>query len=156
MSLAESLRELGHLVNGKIVRSGPTFPVVSPATGEVVAQCPDADTPLLDEAVAAARAAQPGWQALGEASRREIIRSLGAAVIEHFAAIDELESLEKGVPQAAIELYMAQVYANHAADTPLPVTTATLPSRSCTAPPASSPHCLIASGHCLGTLPRRH
>ena len=121
MSLAESLRELGHLVNGKIVRSGPTFPVVSPATGEVVAQCPDADTPLLDEAVAAARAAQPGWQALGEASRREIIRSLGAAVIEHFAAIDELESLEKGVPNAAVELYMARIYANHTADTPLPV-----------------------------------
>ncbi|MCW2934031.1 MAG: Aldehyde Dehydrogenase [Actinomycetia bacterium] len=121
MSLAESLQELGHLVNGKVVRSEQSFPVASPATGEVVAHCPDAGLDLLDEAVAAAQAAQPGWQALGEASRREIVRSLGAAVIEHFGAIDELESLEKGVPMAAVELYMAQVYANHAADTPVPV-----------------------------------
>ncbi|HEY6788520.1 MAG TPA: aldehyde dehydrogenase family protein [Trebonia sp.] len=121
MNLAESLRELGHLVNGKIVRSEQSFPVASPATGEVVAHCPDAGLDLLDEAVAAAQAAQPGWQALGEASRREVVRSLGAAVIEHFGAIDELESLEKGVPMAAVELYMAQVYANHAADTPVPV-----------------------------------
>jgi acyl-CoA reductase-like NAD-dependent aldehyde dehydrogenase len=121
MSLAESLRELGHLVNGKIVRNGQTFPVVSPATGEVVAQCPDAGLGLLDEAVAAARAAQPGWQALGQEARREIIRSLGAAVMENYAALDELESLEKGVPNAAGELYMARIYANHTADTPLPV-----------------------------------
>jgi len=121
MSLDETLRELGHLVNGTIAAGGDSFPVVSPATGQVVAQCPDASLDLLDEAVAAARAAQPGWQALGEASRREIIRSLGAAVIEHFAAIDELESLEKGVPNAAVELYMARIYANHIADTPLPV-----------------------------------
>ena len=121
MSLDEGLQQLGHLVNGKIVRNDRTFPVVSPSTGEVVAQCPDAGLDLLDEAVAAAQAAQPGWQALGEDARREIIRSLGAAVIEHFAAIDELESLEKGIPMAAVELYMAQIYANHAADTPLPV-----------------------------------
>src|SRR5271167_3666759 len=105
MSLAESVQELGHLVNGKIVRGDRSFPVVSPSTGEVVAHCPDADLDLLDEAVAAAQAAQPGWQALGEEARREIVRSLGAAVIEHFGAIDELESLEKGVPMAAVELY---------------------------------------------------
>ena len=121
MSLDETLRELGHLVNGTIVRGAESFPVVSPATGQVVAQCPDAGLDLLDEAVAAARAAQPGWQALGEEARREIVRSLGAAVIEHFGSIDELESLEKGVPNAAVELYMARIYANHTADTPLPV-----------------------------------
>lgn len=121
MSVEESLAGLGHLVNGKVVRGAGTFDVVNPATGQVAAACPDASPGLLDEAVAAARAALPAWKATPEAERRETIRKLGAAVIERYAEIEELAGLEKGVEMAAIELYMAQVYADHAADTEIPV-----------------------------------
>jgi acyl-CoA reductase-like NAD-dependent aldehyde dehydrogenase len=121
MTVTESVAGLGHLINGKIVRNSQTFPVLSPSTGEVIGYSPDATPELLGEAVAAAEAALPGWQAVGEEARREAVRALGTALIEHFAEIDEVESLEKGVQMAAIELYMAQVYANHAADTPVPV-----------------------------------
>jgi acyl-CoA reductase-like NAD-dependent aldehyde dehydrogenase len=121
MSVEESLAGLGHLVNGRIVRSEATFDVVNPSTGQVAARCPYASPELLDDAVAAAEAALPAWRATPEKERREAIRALGKAVIDHYAEIDELACLEKGVDMAAIELYMAQIYADHAADTPIPV-----------------------------------
>jgi acyl-CoA reductase-like NAD-dependent aldehyde dehydrogenase len=121
MSLSESLAALGHLVNGKIVTSEETFPVVNPSTGEVAAHCPDASRELLDEAIAAARAAQPGWAAVGLQARQQAIKAMGAVLMERFQELDELACIEKGVELAAGEAWMAAQFADHIAGTDLPV-----------------------------------
>jgi hypothetical protein len=47
-------RQLGHLIDGRIVRGERTFPVDAPETGKVVAECPDATPEMVDDAMAAA------------------------------------------------------------------------------------------------------
>nr|WP_230415865.1 aldehyde dehydrogenase family protein [Micromonospora tarapacensis] len=55
----------GHWINGEVVPAGSadTTSVVNPATGEIVAEVPAGTTADVDRAVAAARAAFPGWAA---------------------------------------------------------------------------------------------
>src|SRR5439155_1463135 len=81
----ESIKGLGHLINGEIVRGSKTFPVDNPSTGKVVAKCPDATLKHLDQAMAAAEAAQPAWAAAPEQTRRDAILAMANALTEHFA-----------------------------------------------------------------------
>ena len=76
MSVQEAVDGLGQLINGEIVTNGDTFPVENPSTGEVIAQCPAASVDMVDQAMAAAAAAGPGWAATPEAERREVIRQM--------------------------------------------------------------------------------
>lgn len=121
MSVEESIKGLGHLINGKIVRGDATFPVDNPSTGEIIAQSPSATKEMLDEAMAAAEAAQPGWYASGEENRRAVIAALATALTDNFAALNELAELEKGTKMAAGEAYFAAMFGQHAAAAPLPV-----------------------------------
>ena len=50
------------IIDGKKVDSDETFPVLNPATEEVIAQCPKANAEHVDQAVAAARRAFPSWR----------------------------------------------------------------------------------------------
>jgi acyl-CoA reductase-like NAD-dependent aldehyde dehydrogenase len=51
------------LIDGKMVPGDLVMPVINPATEEVLAECPRASKDQLDKAVAAAKAAYPGWAA---------------------------------------------------------------------------------------------
>ena len=121
MSLEASIAGLGQLINGKIVRGEKTFPVDNPSTGEIVAQCPDATLEQLDEAMAAAEAAQPAWAAAPEQTRRDAILAMANALTEHFAELNELAELEKGTKMAAGEAYFAAMFGQHIAAQPVPV-----------------------------------
>jgi acyl-CoA reductase-like NAD-dependent aldehyde dehydrogenase len=95
------------LIDGKNVAGTSYFDVLNPATEEVVARAPAASRHQLDEAVAAARRAFPGWRATPIASRQASVAAL-ADVIE--AHIDELKSLltaEQGktLADAGMELF---------------------------------------------------
>ncbi|MDT5010108.1 MAG: hypothetical protein QOH57_1725, partial [Mycobacterium sp.] len=59
VDITQAVSSLGHLIDGRIVRNDATFPIDSPSSGEVIAQCPDATGGLLDEAMAAPERAQP-------------------------------------------------------------------------------------------------
>src|SRR5438067_8986413 len=61
------------LVAGKEVRGTTTFDSLDPSTGEVVARFPRGTKADVDAAVAAAKAAQPAWEALGWEARAGII-----------------------------------------------------------------------------------
>jgi acyl-CoA reductase-like NAD-dependent aldehyde dehydrogenase len=50
------------------------IPVDNPATGQVIASVPDLSTDQVKEIVARARAAQPGWEALGFEGRGRVMR----------------------------------------------------------------------------------
>jgi acyl-CoA reductase-like NAD-dependent aldehyde dehydrogenase len=65
-----------HLIDGECQSSVGTIEVVDPSTGEICAVCPDASRQQLDQAVAAARRAQPGWEAMPIGQRRAALGQL--------------------------------------------------------------------------------
>jgi acyl-CoA reductase-like NAD-dependent aldehyde dehydrogenase len=68
------------------------------ATGEVQADVGMAGSDAVDAAVTAARAAQPGWSALGPEGRREVLVHLADLLDEHRDEAAELAALDNGTP----------------------------------------------------------
>jgi malonate-semialdehyde dehydrogenase (acetylating)/methylmalonate-semialdehyde dehydrogenase len=64
--MAVTVRTLENFVGGEWVAStsDTARPIVSPVTGEALAEAPDASVEDVDRAVAAAQEAQPKWAAL--------------------------------------------------------------------------------------------
>jgi acyl-CoA reductase-like NAD-dependent aldehyde dehydrogenase len=86
------------VIGGSLVDGAQTMPVINPATEVSVADCPRADEGQLNAAVAAAKAAFPGWAATPIAQRRA---ALSKVADEMEARIDELSRLltaEQGKP----------------------------------------------------------
>ncbi len=54
--------------------------MLNPANGSVISECPDTPASVLDEAVAAAKRAQPGWAKLPAAARAKHLHALAAAI----------------------------------------------------------------------------
>ncbi|KQX19656.1 aldehyde dehydrogenase [Sphingomonas sp. Root50] len=79
------------------------FDAYNPATGRVVAQAPEADRSQLDQAVAAARRAFPGWAAKTLAERQSFVDSIGTAIETHMDAFQRLLTLEQGKARAGAE-----------------------------------------------------
>ena len=73
-------------------------PVTDPATGEVVGRAPEHGPEDLDRAVAAARAAQPAWEALGHEERSRLLNAAADAVDRSAEALAHLISREQGKP----------------------------------------------------------
>lgn len=86
------------LINGQAVSAAESFPVLNPATEEVIAQCPQATTAQLDEAVAAARAAFPAWSATSSDERKAIIHKIADRIEENMGDLAQLLSAEQGKP----------------------------------------------------------
>ncbi len=121
MSLEDRLAELGHLIDGRIVRNDTTFPERNPSTGEVFAQCPQATDELLAEAVDAARRAARDWAARGVDGRRKVIAEMAAALDEHIGDIVAISTLEKGSVRGSAEAYAASYFMKHVAAAEVPV-----------------------------------
>ena len=75
--------------------------IVSPVTGETLAEAPDASSADIDRAVAAARAAQPTWAALSAWERAEICHAIADLIDERREDFARELSLEQGKPYAA-------------------------------------------------------
>lgn len=85
-------------INGKSVLAVDSIDVVNPATGEVFAHAPDASAAQLDEAVAAARAAQLCWRDTSMADRQGALRRLGGCILDHMDGLTRLLTSEHGKP----------------------------------------------------------
>lgn len=94
------------LVNGQLVDGASRFDVVNPATGEAFAQCPKADEALLEQAVAAAKAAFPAWSATSIDERAKKVAALADALEARTAEFARLLTTEQGKPleQATYEV----------------------------------------------------
>ena len=92
--------EHGLLIGGEEVpaRSGERFDVVDPATGDVAATAPSAGPADVDDAVAAARAAFPGWRDMPPAQRAELLWNLGTRIRELSDELAQLETVDNGKP----------------------------------------------------------
>ena len=88
------------LIDGKLVGGDLTMPVLNPATEEVLAQCPRASSAQLDTAVAAAKAAFPGWSATPIEQRRKLIVDMADVIEANVAELARLLTSEQGKPLA--------------------------------------------------------
>ena len=94
------------LIDGELVEGVSTFDVINPATEEAFAQCPKADEAMLNRAVAAAKAAFPGWSAKSVDERADYIIRLADAIEARTADFARLLTTEQGKPldQATYEI----------------------------------------------------
>lgn len=111
-------------IGGDRVSGGGTFDVVNPATEVVIARVPDATREQLDTAVAAARAAFPGWASTPIAERRAALNKLGDAILANLDGFKRLLTTEQGKPHADAEMEIggAGMWLKGAATLDLPVT----------------------------------
>ena len=86
------------LINGALVEGALKLEVVNPATGQPFATVARADGEQLEEAVAAAKAAAPGWAALSCAARGEYLAKLADAIEACKDEFAKLLTTEQGKP----------------------------------------------------------
>jgi phenylacetaldehyde dehydrogenase len=91
------------LIDGRFVlsASGKTFPVYNPATGEVVAQVPEAETEDVDRAVIAARRAfddGPWTRKMSNSERGQLLWKLADLLEANLEEFAEIESFDNGKP----------------------------------------------------------
>ncbi|MEV0459112.1 aldehyde dehydrogenase family protein [Catellatospora methionotrophica] len=92
---------LGHWIGGRIIPgTGETIPVTNPADGKVVAEVPAGTAAHVDQAVAAARAAFPGWAATDPAERAAAVRRIAEGLQARAEEIAVTITTEMGSPIA--------------------------------------------------------
>ncbi|WP_062200737.1 aldehyde dehydrogenase family protein [Demequina salsinemoris] len=93
-------RDHGLFINGRSVPAsdGGTFPVHNPATGALLARVAAGTASDVDDAVAAARAALPVWNAMAPAARADLMWRLGDELERRADEFGQLETLDNGKP----------------------------------------------------------
>ena len=101
--MATIVRTLQNFIGGDWVDStgDSAREVVSPVTGEKLADAPNASTEDVDRAVAAARAAQPKWAALSAWDRARVCHAIADLIDERREGFARELSLEQGKPYKA-------------------------------------------------------
>ena len=92
------MREFKLLINGKLVSGAARLDVINPATEEVLTEAPRADHVQLNEAIAAAKAAFPGWSAKPIRERGALLVKLADALEARQDEFARLLTLEQGKP----------------------------------------------------------
>ena len=80
--------------------SGKTFPVLNPATNEVLVEVAEAGVEDVDQAVAAARKAfdEGPWPKMKTAERAKLLRRFGELLVKHAPELERIEGLDVGKP----------------------------------------------------------
>lgn len=90
-----------HFIGGRFVgESGRRVPVVNPADGEVLCEVPLGESSDVDDAVAAATAALPGWRRTTPADRGRLLFAVADAIDAHAELLARIETLNVGKPIA--------------------------------------------------------
>ena len=88
----------GHYINGAFAKAATAFPVENPATGEVIAEVGQGSAADVAAAVAAARAALPGWSALPGHARAKWLYAIARTIQKRERFLAVLEVLDNGKP----------------------------------------------------------
>jgi len=98
--LARHGGRFGHAIDGVLepLERGARFETSDPSSGATLALCAQGDANDVDRAVAAARAALAGWQALGGHGRAKHLYALARQVQKHARLLAVLETLDNGKP----------------------------------------------------------
>ncbi|HEY1146954.1 MAG TPA: aldehyde dehydrogenase family protein [Pseudoduganella sp.] len=94
--LEQRSRKFGLFIDNAWTEPGETFPSYNPADGSQLAELTQGTAADVDRAVQAARAALPGWQALGGHGRARILYALARLMQKHSRLFAVLETLDNG------------------------------------------------------------
>jgi acyl-CoA reductase-like NAD-dependent aldehyde dehydrogenase len=96
-ALAKALSGV-HFIGGRYVpaRSGKTFAVVNPATGQEVGRAAEGDAADVEAAVASAAEAQKSWAKVPARKRGAMVHACSAALKAHVEELGRLIALETG------------------------------------------------------------
>src|SRR6185503_13594793 len=89
-------RSFGHFIGGEWTAPANTFDVIDPSTGKTIAAVSEGSPDDVDAAVAAARAALPGWKGLSGHARSRYLYALARGVQKHSRLLAVLESMDNG------------------------------------------------------------
>lgn len=90
---------LRHFIDGEFVASRQTFANISPVDGQVLGQVCEADRPLVDRAVAAAKAAQSGpWADYSASQRADLLLRIAEGIERRFEEFVAAEVADTGRP----------------------------------------------------------
>ena len=87
-------------IAGRWVSDVDTMPAINPATGEMIGLLPKSSRATAQQAIAAARAAQPGWAATSAWKRAEVCVAIATKIDERRGEIARVLSQEQGKPLA--------------------------------------------------------
>src|SRR6185369_790238 len=101
---------LTHFIGGKQISAPGALESTNPSnTNEIVAKFPDGKVEDVNDAVAAARAAFPGWSGATPEVRADLLDKVGSLIIERKDALGKLLASEEGktLPEATGETVRA-------------------------------------------------
>jgi acyl-CoA reductase-like NAD-dependent aldehyde dehydrogenase len=118
-----SMSEYKLLINGRLEDGDQTMDVINPATEEVFAVCPRASKGQLDKAVAAAKAAFPGWSKTPIEERKKALLAIAERIQSKAPELARILTQEQGKPlaDATGEVYGAAAFFQYFASLDLPV-----------------------------------
>ena len=93
-------RQFGQFINGKFLSNNDAKLIASldPSNGDLLANIEIASNAQLNDAVKAARIAQPDWQSLGGHGRAKVLYALARLLQKNSRLIAVLETLDNGKP----------------------------------------------------------
>jgi acyl-CoA reductase-like NAD-dependent aldehyde dehydrogenase len=111
------------LIDGKLVEGASTLDVINPATGRILTTAPRADRAQLEKAVAAAKAAFPGWSAKPLGERGALLVKLAEALEAEQDNFAHLLTEEQGkpLPDALFEITFSIAVLRYFATLDLPI-----------------------------------
>lgn len=101
-------------INGRPVKTEATYDNIDPATGDLLSHVVRSSAQLVDDAVEAARHAQPGWALTKPEIRADILQAIAASITSHLEELAQLESQDTGKPisQARVDVAVTARYFN--------------------------------------------
>lgn len=118
-------------INGKAVGSSKTFQSINPAADEVLGLVPVSDQQQVNDAISAARAAQPAWEAMGDKGRQAMLMRVADAIRSNSEYLAQLVTAEQGkplggvgpdqIPGSRFEMWGCEVWTQVPASMDLPI-----------------------------------
>jgi len=97
---AVSMDPVKHWIDGRQVDSAERFITTNPATGEAITEVASGGEAEINAAVAAAKAAFPGWANTPAKQRAKLMRRLGELIEQNVPHLAALETMDTGLPIA--------------------------------------------------------
>jgi lactaldehyde dehydrogenase / glycolaldehyde dehydrogenase len=108
-----------NFINGRFEAAfGEAIPVLNPARDTVISEIPDSTADAVDQAVAAAKRAQPAWEKRPAIERAGFLRQVAARIRENADEIARVIAEEQGkvMPLATVEAHFTANYIDYMAE----------------------------------------
>ena len=115
--------DLKLLIGGELVDGDSSMEVIDPATGAPFMTVPRGSARQIEQAIAAAKAAQPVWAALSLDERRDYLTDFADAIHANADALTRMLVREQGkpLPEASGEIAFTEAFVRHFTKIDLPI-----------------------------------